>query len=276
MSAPVLLQAIPNQVVNERAAYGPFDLKDFIQAAEEGSSTVRFMGELQSGESLPKGMICTEDGILTGIPGKETHGNYQIIVTAENEEGSIQASFTLTIKPSLAGGTADYIDQLKSQVWDALGKNLPIPDLAELYDRPVSDFDIYFLLERWGTLTIWDAFNLEPPGEKHLLTLEGASPHYYVYDRGSCLVATPVDLFSHERTLEDGLQTARAMSREVYKRQWTIQLAGFDKFIRAAWVEVQQQGDKYGKRLEVINFSPTFEEVRLYTTLSMSRGAGEG
>jgi hypothetical protein len=272
MSAPVLLQPIPSQVMNERAAYGPFDLKNYIQAAEEGSSVVRFYAELDSGEALPKGMICTEDGILTGIPGKETHGNYQVMVTAENDEGSIQVKLTLTIKPSLAGSTTEYADQLKAQVWDALGKNLPIPDLSELYDRPVTALDIYYLLERWGTLTIWDAFNLDPAGEKHLLTLEGASPHYYVYDRGSCLIASPVDLFSHERTLEDGLRTARAMAAEVYKRQWTIQMAGFDKFIRAAWIEVQHLGDKYGKRLEVINFNPTYDEVKLYTTQALSRG----
>jgi hypothetical protein len=273
MSAPVLIQPIPPQVVNERAAYGPFDLKAYIEAPEEGSSPVRFSGELDSGQALPKGMICTEDGIVTGIPGKDTHGNYQIIITAENEEGSIQTTFSLTIKPSVAGGTSEYADQLKAQVWDALGKNLPIPDLSELYDRPVTDLDIYYLLERWGTITVWDAFNLEPAGEKHLLTLDGASPHYYVYDRGSCLVAAPVDLFSSVRTLEDGLRTARAIAGEVYKRQWTIQMAGFDKFIRAAWIEVQHLGDKYGKRLDVINFKPTYDEVKLYTSQALSRGS---
>ena len=271
MSAPVLTKAIPQQVINERAAYGPFDLKAFFQV-EADSSAIRFTGELKSGEALPKGLICTEDGLFTGIPGKETRGNYEVLVTAENDEGSVQTAFPMTIKPSLLTSSTEYIDQLKSQVWEALGKNLPVPDLAELYDRPISALEIYYLLERWGTLTIWDAFNLEPAGEKHLLSLEGASEHYHVYDRGSCLVACPADLFSSERTLEDGLQTARAMAKEVYKRSWTIQMAGFDKFLRAAWVEVQLLGDKHGKHLEVINFNPTHNEVKLYNEQAQNIG----
>ena len=267
MAAPVLIKSIPTQVVNERAAYGPFDLKHFIKV-EEGSEPAIFRGELESGEALPQGLICTSDGILTGIPGKETHGVYSVLVTAENEFGAVEATFIFTIKPSVLTGTNEYMDQLKSQVWEALGSNLPVPDLGELYDRPITLQEIYYLLERWGSLTIWDALNLDDPGAKHLLQLEGTSPHYHIYDRGSCLVAAPIDLFSHERTLEDGLQTARVMIREVYKRDWTIQLTGFDKFIRAAWIEGQHLIEKHGKRLEVINYTPSAEEVRLYTNLS--------
>jgi hypothetical protein len=257
------MKPIPPQVVNERAAYGPFDLKNFIQVAE-GSEHATFRGELESGEPLPQGLICTSDGILTGIPAKDTHGVYQLLITAENAEGAIEARFVFTVKPSVLTGTNEYMDQLKSQVWEALGSNLPIPDLGELYDRPITLQEIYYLLERWGTLTIWDALNLDDPGEKHLLQLEGTSPHYHIYDRGSCLVVTPIDLFSHERTLEDGLQTARVAIAEVYKRDWTIQMTGFDKFIRAAWIEAQHLIDKHGRRLEVINFNPSPEEVRLY------------
>lgn len=263
MAAPVLVKQIPSQVVNERAAYGPFDLKEYFQTSD--GEAITFRGELQNGASLPTGLICTSDGILTGIPGSETSGVYEVLITAENAEGSVQSTFTFTIKPSISTGTTDYLEQLKSQVWEALGKNLPLPDMSALQDRPITVQEIYYLLERWGTLTIWDAFNLEPAGVKHLLSLEGASKHYHVYDRGSCLVAAPVDLFSSERTLEDGLQTARAMAREVYQRGWTIQMAGFDKFIRAAWVEVQLLGDKYGKSLDVINFNPSQGEVKIYT-----------
>lgn len=270
MSAPVLIQPIPSQVINERAAYGPFDLKAFIQVSE-GSQPARFTGELQNGDALPKGMICTEDGILTGIPGKETHGNYEFLVTAENEEGKLQTTMTFTIKPSLLSAGSDYFDQLKSEVWDALGKDLPIPDLAELYNRPITPLEIYYLMERWGTLTVWNANDLEPAGEKKLLTLVDASKHYHVYDRGSCLVASPKDLFSSARTLEDGLQTARAVAREVFKRGWAIQMAGFDKFLRAAWVEVQLLGDKHGKKLEVINYSPTYNEVKVYSEATRFR-----
>lgn len=269
MEPPVLVKAIPAQVVNEQAAYGPFDLKNHIQVPE-GSAKLQFQAELTNGQSLPKGMICTADGIVTGIPAKETQGNYEIKITATNEAGPIETTFVLTIKPSLLTTTdVDYLAQLKAQVWQALDQKLPIPDFVELNNLPISPQDVYYLLERWGTLTIWDAFNLEPAGEKRLLTLEGASPHYQIYDRGSSLVGAPKDLFSHERTTEDGMQTARAMAREVYQRGWTIELAGPDKYTRAAWVEIQHLGEKYGKPLEVINFSPTFNDVKLYNIQSL-------
>lgn len=262
MEAPILAHDIPAQVVNERAAFGPFDLKDFITS--EFDPNIRFSAELKNGDALPKGMICTSDGLLTGIPAKDTKGNYQIVVTAENANGMIKAEFLLTIKPSLATGTTDYMDQLKAQIWEAVDQRLPVPDLSELYDRPITAIDIYYLLERWGILQVWDAFNLEPPGELVLLKLEGASEHYNVYDRGSCIVACPKDLFSHERTIEDGLRTARAVAKELYKRQWTIELTGFDKMVRAAWVELQHLADIHGKQLEIINFEPTINDIKLY------------
>lgn len=262
MQPPLLLKAIPPQVINERAAFSPFDLKDYIKSTD--GSSLRFQAELTDGSALPKGMICTSDGILTGIPGRDTQGSYEVTITAENEAGSIKAPLILTIKPSLMTTGMEFADQLKTQVWEALEKGVPIPDLSELYDRPVTPLDIHYLLERWGTLTIWDAYNLDPPSEKVALNLKGMSPHYNVYDRGSCLVATPKDLFSYERTLEDSLQTARAMAREVYQRGWTIQMAGFYKLMRATWVEIQELIDAHGKPLDILNFSPDLDDIRVY------------
>jgi hypothetical protein len=265
MPAPILVKPIPAQVVNERAAYGPFDLKAFI---EPNGSALRFRAETKAGQSLPRGMICTADGLLTGIPVKDTEGVYELIVTIENAEGAVQAPFTLTIKPSLAATEIGnfYLDELKAQVWQALDKQLPLPDLQELYDRPITMNDIYYLLERWTVLKIWDAFNLEPAGVKHALDLAGCSPHYHIYDCGSCLIATPKDLFSHERTLQDALQTSRVMAREVYRRGWTIEFAGLDKMVRAAWIELQHLGNQTGKKIEIVNFKPAVEDVRLYNT----------
>lgn len=271
MAAPILVKPIPAQIINEQAAYGPFDLKAFVQSSDPANPTVRFTAALSSGEALPQGMICTSDGILTGIPAKGTQGYYEIRLIAENAGGVFETTFSFTIKPSLLSSNAEYVEQLKVQVWQALQQNLPIPDLAELYDRPVTIFDIYYLLERWATLTIWDAFNLEPAGEKHLLHLEGASPHYEVFDRGTCLVAHPKDLFSHERTLADALQTARAMTREVYKRGWTIEMAGFEKMVRAVWVEAQHLGDKFGKHMDILQFDPTAQDYKVYRNESKER-----
>jgi hypothetical protein len=263
MAAPIEIKPIPAQVINEQAAYGPFDLRDYFQVFEKAYN-LRFQAESVNGDALPQGLICTEDGILTGIPAKGTQGNYEFRVTAKNEVSSVEAKFIFTIKPSFASSAREDVDQLKTQVWQALEQKLPIPDLGAVYDRPTTVFDVYHLLERWATLTIWDALNLDPPGSKTLLTLEGASKHYNVYDRGSSLIANPKDLFSHERTLDDALQTARAMAREVYKRGWVIEFAGFEKMERALWIEIQHLEDKFGKKLDILNYDPSFKELRVY------------
>lgn len=270
MAAPEIIKPIPTQAVNEQAAYGPFNLGDFIQAPDNDPS-IHFQAELKNGEPLPKGLICTSDGLITGIPAKGTEGNHEIVVHVETDEGAITAEFVLMIKPSLATTTdAAYLDKIKSQVWAALENQLPMPDLSDMYTRDVTPLDIYYLLERWGILTIWDAYNLDPASPKILLNLEGTSPHYHIYDRGSSIIGCPKDLFSAERTIADGLQTAKVMAREVYKRNWTIELAGLDKLTRAAWVELQRLGDQYGKRLEIINYSPSPHDVLLYATVVAS------
>jgi len=268
MAAPVVMQSIPAQITNEQAAYGPFDLKGFIRA----DAPLNFKAELISGEALPKGLICTEDGLLTGIPAKGTQGAYEIKITAQNNEGAVEIDLAFTIKPNFAtANNNEYIDQLKAQVWRALEDKLPVPDLGNLTNAPVTLADVYHLLECWATLTIWDALNLEPLGEAKLLTLEGASPHYNVYDRGSALVASPKDLFSHARTLEDALQTARAMAREVYKRGWVLEFAGFEKMESAAWIELQHLENLYGKKVEILHYNPSFQDLRIYSEESKEK-----
>lgn len=263
MDAPQLTKPIPAQVINEKAAYGPFDLKQFI-SSQDGEASLQFSAELTDGSALPKGMICTADGILTGIPAKGTEGNYEIKLSIQNEAGALETSFVFLIKPSLAESGTAYTDELKNQVWEALEKNIPLPDLGELYDRPITALDIYYILERWGSLTIWDAFNFEPPGEKKLLQLEDASEHYNIYDRGSCLVAAPKDLFSFERTTADGLQSAQAIAREAFNRGWTVELAGFRKYTRAAWVQLQQLSELYGRPVDILNYNATPDDVKTY------------
>lgn len=269
MSAPIVIKPIPAQVINEGAAYGPFNLKDYIQG-----ESINFSAALDNGNALPTGMICTADGTLTGIPAKHSQGIYHVVITAENAEGSVDAEFDMTIKAGLTDRPANYFDELKSQIWEAVGNNLPIPDLGELANRPISIVEYYYLLERWGILRVWDAFNLDPPGELHLLNLEGTSKHFNVYDRGSCIVAVPKDLFSHERTLLDGIVTAQAVAREVYKRGWTVELVGLDKYTRSAWLEIQHLGDQYGKQLEVINYQVSPQDVKLYTIQAQSPRRG--
>lgn len=268
-----LIKPIPAQIVNEGATYGPLNLKDFIQS----ESKMYLRAELADGQPLPKGLICTSEGIINGIPAKDTQGSYKVIVVAVNDETEeLSTEFDFTINPRLTmdNDANELFRKLKSEVWDALGKNLPLPDMAEILNRPITLTEIYYLLQRFATLTIWDVYNLDYPGEKILLNLEGVSPHYQVYDRGCCIVGTPKDLFSHQRTLEDAMKTARAMAREVYKRGWVIEFAGFDKMVRSAWVELQLLGEQYGKPLEILHYTPSPGDVKIYVAEAKQRDTG--
>jgi len=264
MAAPRLLNPIPKQTINELAGFYPFELQSFF----ESDTPMRFSAQLENGKPLPKGMLCTSTGALTGIPAKGTKGTYHIKITAKNEAGETTAEFSLSILESLAESESSTpLGLLKSQIWDAADKNLPIPDLSELLNRDITALEIYYLVERWSMLKIWDAFNLDTPGELHAIQIEGVSPHYVVYDRGNCLVAAPKDLFSHERTTEDAFMTARALAREAYTRGWTMDLVGIDKLTRTAWAEVQRLNQIHGRHLEVVNYTVTDRDLKLFNEL---------
>lgn len=194
---PILIKPIPTQIVNEGAAWGPLDLNNYIQSEDPEDGVVRFTAELITGNALPNGLICTSNGTLSGIPAANTLGSYEVFITAENESGvPLTVEFKLTIKERIAIDTPpDFIGDIKSRVWEALGKDLPLPDMGDVLNRPVTALEVYYLLQRWATITIWDVYNLDEPGEKIPLGLSDASEHYHVYDRGSCLVAAPKDLF---------------------------------------------------------------------------------
>lgn len=263
--APMLVKAIPPQAVNEGGAYGPFDLKEYIQSPDAESGSIRFMAELADGRALPKGLICTSSGLLSGIPANGTKGDYEFTIIAENDVGiPFTTQLQFKINPRITVESDQFYTKLKAQIWEAVGNNLPIPQIDELFSREISPIEIYYLLERFAYLAIWDVYNLDFPSEKVLLNIEGMNEHYNAYDRGSCLIVAPKDLFSHERTSADMLDAARVLAREAYNRGWTIEFAGFEKMIRAAWVELRLIGDKTGKYLEVLHFTPTNEDVKIY------------
>jgi putative Ig domain-containing protein len=263
---PVLAKLVPNIVVNEGAALGPIDLKQYIHAFDPKKEKLFFTAELINGAPFPDGIICTSSGILSGIPASDTLGNYDVRLIAENPANGakLETQFLLTIKERLEmGGEPQFYTGLKKQIWDALEKNQPVPEFAELFNRQLTAVEIYYLMQRFATLTIYDVYNLDRPGALKLLSLEGASPHYNIYDRGSCIVGAPKELFSHARTLEDALITAKVMAREVYKRGWTIEFVGFQKMMRAGWVELQVLGEKHGNALDILHYSPTDRDVKL-------------
>lgn len=264
MTAPRLINPIPPQIINELGSFHPFELQVFF----ESDTPMRFSAQQTNGQALPKGMICTSQGMLTGIPAKGTIGKYELEITAENEAGKTSAPFTLQIRESLANteNNAPFND-VKAQIWEAVDKNLPIPDISELLNRDITALEIYYLLERWSMLKIWDAFNLDSPGDLVPLELEDASPHYVIYDRGSCLVAAPKDLFSHERTSEDAFNTARALAREAFKRGWTMDLVGIDKLTRVVWAEVQLLNQIYGRHIEIVNYTVTDQDIKVFNEM---------
>lgn len=266
-----LIKPIPAQIVNEGATF-TLKLQNFIHSSTTGQTYYR--AELANGEALPKGLICTSEGLLTGIAGAATQGVYTIVLSVVNDEADeLQTEFNLTIQPRMTV-IADYrlFNELKAAVWDALGKNLPPPEIEAIFNRPLTAVELYYLLERFGTLTIWDVFNLEQPSAKKALNLAGASEHYHIYDRGSCLIGVPKDLFSHTRTRQDALITARAMAREVYQRGWVIEFAGYDKMVRAAWVELQHLSALHGKALDILHFTPSEADIKLYESQAKAKG----
>jgi hypothetical protein len=263
---PELIKPIPTITTNEGAAFGPIDLKPHFSALNPRQ--LQFSAELTTHESLPAGLICTQDGLLSGIAKNKTAGDYDITLNVTENDSTTTARFKLTIKTRFTTDDPSFLDKLKSQVWQAVGDNAAFAGINNILDRPVTAGDMYYLLQRWGMLSIWDIYNLEAPSAGKLLNIPGASEHYHIYDRGSCLVAAPKDLFSYERTLEDALQTSRALAHEVYSRGWTIELSGFNKMIRAAWIELQLLGDKHGKRLDILHYTPEPDDLKLYTIKS--------
>lgn len=150
-----------------------------------------------------------------------------------------------------------HFSEEKKAIWEAIIQGQTIPELKELIDRPISHQEIYYLLSRISYFVIWDANNPAPAGELHPLTLKGASDLFNVYDRGSCIVATPKQLFDHDRTLRHGIQTAQAMAGEVFLRGWRVEFGGFDKMVRAAWVEFELLSEKFGKPVAYSYFNPS-------------------
>lgn len=255
MASLSLAKTIVDQVINEGAVYKPLDFKNFLLPT---NAQPQFQAELADGRPLPQGLICTREGVLSGIPAKDTEGIYRVVLKIMDLDGSeITTQFNLTIKSVNTAQPHSLLNDLKSQVWAAAGKGQPIPtlpDIENLFNLPLAPAEYYYLLERYAYLIIWDAKNMNFPAKLVKLNLAGASDKFQIYDRGSCIVGTPKDLFNYDRTPHDALMTARAMADEVYKRGWTIEFSGFDKMVRAAWVKLQILGAQNQKFIEVLHY----------------------
>lgn len=269
--------------VNEGSSIEPIDLKPFVD--NPTSKPLKFTAELVLGGELPKGLTCSSDGIITGAPEKGSANDlpYDVLIITECEDlqplifdiyltiassESQEATGTLQDKKGTEADAmkSEYgiIPEQLEQFWALFSDDLSHPDLKELLTRRVTPADIYHLLGRFATLTIWNADDISPAVNGKLMGLKEASAHYLVYDFGVALIATPKELYSSERTIEDSLQTARAMIREIQRREWNIQLAGYDKMVTAAWVEANRLNSlKKGHEIRVEYYEPTVADQNI-------------
>ena len=269
-SAPVLVKPLPSFVFKVGKTSGPFNLNEFIQNPPSETDQVKFFMQDESGEDLPHNIICTIDGLFGGIPAKDTIGKHNFFLIAENDFDQLVIPFEVQIVELPPEEDPDALEDHKAKVWEAMqSEGVAIPAMKGAVEgaieRPVTPIEIYYLLQRFGSMTIWDVYNLESPGEKVLLSLPDTNKFYNIYDRGSCIVGAPKSLFSLERTLGDAIDTAKVMAREVYKRGWTIEFGGFNKMVRAAWIELQVLQDLNGKKMEIMHYTPSQRDLNIYT-----------
>jgi hypothetical protein len=268
MASLSLAKPIPDQVINEGASYKPFDFKVFLTSAGALGS-LQFQADLADGQALPKGLICTQDGILSGIPAQGAEGSYRVRLKITDIEGGVLVtSFNLVIKPANVAQPHSLLRELKQQVWAAVGQGQPIPtmpDIDHLLGSSITAAEYYHLLERYAYLIIWDADNMSFPGELVKLNLMGASDKFQVYDRGSCIVASPKDLYTHDRTPHDALITSRAMAEEAFKRNWTIEFSGFDKMVRAACVRLHVLSAQHQRKVSILHYALQPDDMMIYS-----------
>ena len=153
----------------------------------------------------------------------------------ESDAGSVSFAFTIEVYEAIS---TDDIAQLHEDAWVSLNKGGDLPEsLQAILERPISKEDVYYLLERYATFTLWNADDLRLADGGKQINVKDVSDKFNVYDFEVCLVAAPKSLFDHSRTLTDAVKTAEAMTREVHKRQWNVEFGGFDRM--RCWIKTQ-------------------------------------
>lgn len=246
--------------LNELSEIEAIDLREFLKIPK-GAGDLFFEVD-EEGDRLPLGLLLSEAGVLSGKPAQGTSKPtaYEVAIVVQGEKVS---PFLMTLKIKIdearepEGEEALWVNKLQNY-WRSFANDLSLPDIETILTREVSASDIYYLLERYGTLMIWNADDLRPADKGQLFAVEGISSRYNVYDFDVVLVATPKALYDPARTIKDGYITAEAMVNEIHKRAWNIEMAGHDKLMRRAWLEVQKL-NRLGKghHIEIHNYSPS-------------------
>jgi len=261
MSEKILLKTeVKPLKVNAGSPIRQRDFSVYIENPDEAPLT--FSATLDDGKALPEGLSLSSEGVFSGTAGTETARNlpYQVIMKAEApDQAPLEFDFSLYIFKTL---TSDEIGELRLETWRELADKGALPEnMQEVINRPITPQDVYHLLERFATFTVWNADDLRLASQGEVIEVDGASPHYRVYDFDVCLVATPKELYSHDRVMGDALETARAMIRNVHKRGWNVEFGGFDRMATAAWYEARRQNVNSQHQMEVRNYKPTDAKV---------------
>ena len=258
------LKQLPDLLVSEGEQIIPLSLGDYI--SNQTNDDLKFELELTNGDKLPKNFEFDKKGVLSGTASKGTARKtpYELRFIIKGVKSSL---LVLTNKLNIS--PYNEVEKIKTSegtqsvrdFWRLFmeGKYL---DLTEILTRKATPIDIYYLLSRFATLTVWNAEDLRHPTGGKIIKLKNASPDYLVFAFNVAFVATPKDLFDYNRTLKDSLQTSRAVVEEAHKLGWNIEMAGFDKMVTASWVKVQEINNNIekigkGKKIIVHNYEPT-------------------
>jgi hypothetical protein len=263
-----LSESLPIFLATEGVEFQDINLNWYITNSSSSDQSAKFTVALPGNEPLPAGLILEENGNLCGTPemGTAREVFYTLVFTAtvpgskplvfatrlritsqeqEDAEAEMEENLVDMINPRL--------EELKGY-WEKLFDQAPLPDLGDILND-IKPTDIYYLLQRFATLTVWNADDLTPADKGQLMQIPDVSSFYNVYDFGVALVATPKDLYDDQRTLKHSVDTACAMMKEAHNRHWNVELAGFDRMVTAAWVTAQELGVK------VYNYHPSADDM---------------
>ncbi len=256
---------VPNFEVAEGSEFPAVDLNQYIENPTD--KPLKFIAELTNDQPLPTGLFCSESGKLYGVPAigtaKKRHYDVLVIVQGETTLPLILSVSILIYNPKTE--SPEYLEFYWQALLGGVDPSL-LPDIQKALTRDVTPSDIYYLLGRFSTFIIWNADDLSSPDKGRIIELSDANERFNVYDFDVALVASPKDLYDPNRTLRNGIETAQAMIHEVQCRKWNIEFAGYDKLVRAAWLEVQklnrlQKGE--GHIIEVYHYEPNLSYSHL-------------
>jgi hypothetical protein len=143
---PVLVQEIPDFHVNEGGQLELIDFHQYIQNPEGIDTDLRFSVIAENGDPIPRGIMCSDTGMMMGVPAKGTAQDtpYVIKLIAENDEvEALTTTFNLIIV-STADAAAEHetvvadSDNGPDETEDAFGDELG-DMIADLKDAGLDD-----------------------------------------------------------------------------------------------------------------------------------------